>query len=214
VSVRSGWSALTDGPSVPGGETPEAMAGPEGRTRGSSWREPWVWHCIEFRAPSGLGNHGSWLAPCSKPTCSRAMNRAERGRRCRSGGRLACRRAGHLARRKVRQALVLHGKEFRGAGRPPLRQAGRPPLRTGRSWRGMFSKNWTRIGTMNREGIPGGVMPPLYGRRDARRYGGAGWITNRQWRQVRLGSERPPANASGHGACCRCCEGGFARFGW
>ncbi len=139
---------------------------------------------------------------CSNTTDSRPMNRAERGRRYRSGGRLACRRAGHLARRKVRRALVLHGKGFR--------QAGRPPLQTRGSWRATCSK-LTCSRTLNRSrrreeaggglrlrtrlrlreeprfmgspvgagamltdlepGIPGGETPPLYGRRDARRYG-------------------------------------------
>ncbi len=58
----------------------------------------------------------------------------EAGHACRSGGRLACRRAGHHARRKVRWDLGLLGQEFRGARRPPLRQAGRPPLRTRGLW--------------------------------------------------------------------------------
>jgi hypothetical protein len=92
-----------------------------GPTPGSGTESPWDSREVQ--------RHSSWEAPRSEPTCSRSMNRGERGRRCRSGGRLACRRAGHLARRKVRRALVLHGKEFRGAGRPPLRQAGCPPLR-------------------------------------------------------------------------------------
>jgi phosphopantothenoylcysteine decarboxylase len=43
---------------------------------------------------------------------------APSGRRCRSGGRLACRRAGHLARRKVRRDLVCLDRNSGGRDAP------------------------------------------------------------------------------------------------
>jgi hypothetical protein len=101
--------------------------------------------------------------------------------------------AGRFMERSVFQnwkRIATMNRGFRGARRPPLRQAGRPPLRThglgvvgvesgpdaahgsddaGRFMeRSVFQKSDTYRD--HEPGIPGGETPPLYGRRDARRY--------------------------------------------
>ena len=134
---------------------------------------------VFFRPVRGWESEGSWEAPCSKMTCSRAMNRGLRGAR---------RPPLRQARRPPRpmhgswEAATIYdsrigtlNRGLRGARRPPLRQARRPPLRTHGSWEGQV-RRWTpipprlttggcRAAGVARRGLEAGRGRPRRGRR-------------------------------------------------